>query len=190
MPSEENKLPLTFPSAPKYAATFPAAAFSQSPFPPPPPLSLPRRTRAKRPEMLQEFFRRFGADTGYFGQFGFDKILAALVAVERDAEAVRFVAGLLDEFERFRFFVDVRRHRVVGKINFLQPFGDADHRHFAFQPECAQAFHGCAELAFAAVDDDELGQSLPFGQQAFVAPVYTTSSMEAKSLGPSTDFTL
>jgi hypothetical protein len=65
--------------------------------------------------MLQQFFGGFGADAGYFGQFGFDKIAAALVAVEGDAEAVRLVAGLLDEFERLRFFVDVRGTGSSGK---------------------------------------------------------------------------
>ena len=52
-----------------------------------------------------------------------------------DPKAVRFVASLLQHLEGLRTLVEVKRHRVLGKVKFLKPLRDTNQRHTPAQPK-------------------------------------------------------
>ena len=86
-----------------------------------------------------------------------------------DAEAVGFVAHLLNEAQTFAVFVEIEGYGVVGEENLFEAFGDADDGNLQLQ--VAQGFAGGAELPFSTVDDDKVGQRLALFGEAFVATV-------------------
>ena len=68
----------------------------------------------------------FLADAGYLVEGRLNLLLAAPVAVVGDAEAVGFVAHLLNEAQTFAVFVEIEGYGVVGEENLFEAFGDAD----------------------------------------------------------------
>ena len=74
------------------------------------------------------------------------------------AETVCFVAQLLYYAERWRAFVQVQGHRVVGIEKFFEAFGNTDYVDFSGQSEFGQYPVCGTQLAFASVDDYKVGQ--------------------------------
>ena len=78
-------------------------------------------------------------------------------------KAVGFVADALQELERAAVVGKLERLRAAGAIDFFEFFGQTDDGDFV-EAELLQLAAGGAELALAAVDDDEVGEgSAEFG---------------------------
>ena len=76
---------------------------------------------------------------------------------------------MLHDPERFRIFVDIKRHAVAWKIDFLKTLGDAYDSDGATQSHLVESLNGRTELPLAAVDDDKLRQPLPLVDKTCVA---------------------
>ena len=80
--------------------------------------------------------------------------------------AVGFVANALEEFQGAAFVGDEEGFAFFRAIDFLAFFGEADDGDAA-EAEALEFGHGHGELAFAAVDDDEVGEGDEFGISDF-----------------------
>jgi len=72
-------------------------------------------------------------------------------------KAVGFVANALEHFQGAAGVREEERKRVAGAVDFLKFFGEADDRQFV-QAEALQLAASGGELAFATIDDDEIGE--------------------------------
>jgi len=122
-------------------------------------------------EGAEQLLDGFGAYAGYFFQLAADGAFGAAFAVVGDAEAVGFVPEALDYFEGFGALVEVEGVGIAGEIKLFEALGDAEDGDAAAQAEGFQGFEGGAELAFAAVDDDGLGEGGVLVEEAAVAAV-------------------
>ena len=123
--------------------------------------------------MQQEALLGFGADAGNLAQGALDGRFGAQVAVEGDAEAVGFVANLLQYFQRARVAVDEQRIRVPYADDFLQALRQAHYRELVREPQLGQGLPGGVQLAAAAVDYDQIRQIVrSLCQHPRVAPVH------------------
>ena len=102
-------------------------------------------------------------------EFASEKVVAAFLAVEGDAEAVRLVADMAHHFERFARAAEVVGHRIARVVDLFEPFGQSHDRNLFFESQFAQDGIGVRELALAAVDDHQVGQLLSLGHEARVA---------------------
>ncbi len=76
--------------------------------------------------------------------------------------AVGFVADALEEFERAGFMREDDGVAFTGNKDFFPLFGEADDGE-SNEAEALEFCHGDAELAFAAVHDDEVWEADPLG---------------------------
>jgi hypothetical protein len=120
-------------------------------------------------EFAEEFAGGGWADAGDFAEGGFGLALGAAEAVESDGEAVGFVADGLDEMEDGVVAVEFDRLVFLAvEVEDFFLFGDAGEG-LVDDGEGFESFGGGVELADAAVDEDEAGESLIFFEDAFVA---------------------
>ncbi len=98
------------------------------------------------------------ADAGDFVQHRGHADFVALVAVGRDGKAMGFIADALHQKQALRM---ARQHNGVvmtGQEQFFLLFGQSHYRHLAEQVEFLQHLHRPAQLPFAAVHDQQIGQ--------------------------------
>ena len=120
-------------------------------------------------EMPEQRLDGAGADTGDAFEFASEKVVAAFLAVEGDAEAVLLVADMAHHFERFARAAEVVGHRIARVVDLFEPFGQSHDRNLFFESQFAQDGIGVRELSLAAVDDHQVGQLLSLGHEARVA---------------------
>ena len=82
--------------------------------------------------------------------------------MEPIGKPVRFIANPLQKPQRVGILRQSQRERASGPVDLLEFLGQPDDRQFV-QTEALQLFAGGGELAFAAVDDDQVRQ--PHGIQ-------------------------
>ena len=108
-------------------------------------------------EFFQQALFLGGRDAGAF----VEQALAHAAAVEQFVvavgEAVGLVADALEQLERAAVVRQADRLASAGNEDFLMLLGEADDRQVV-QAERAQFLHSHAELALAAIDDDEIRQ--------------------------------
>lgn len=108
-------------------------------------------------EFFQEQGFAAGGHAGAVVEGAFFHAAAVEEFVIAVGEAVGFVADALEEFEGSAVVGDEERFGFAGKEDFLALFGEADDGNF-LKAECAELFQRAGELAFSAVDDDEIRQ--------------------------------
>jgi len=72
-------------------------------------------------------------------------------------EAMGFIADALEQLEGAAVFGEADGNRAPGAVNFFEFLGEADDGQFV-QAEALEFAAGGAELAFSAIDDDEVGE--------------------------------
>src|SRR5690606_17923506 len=76
-------------------------------------------------EGREELVDRLRADARDVEQLGVQRLELALLALERDGEAVGLVAEALQELERSARPPDEQRLAVAGEVNLFEPLGQA-----------------------------------------------------------------
>ena len=93
--------------------------------------------------------------------------------MEGDAEAVGFVADLLQNLKCPGVAVDEERVRIPHPHDFLQPFCKAHNCEPIREPQLGQGLPGCVQLPAAAVDHYQIWQiGRGFRQHAGIPPVH------------------
>ena len=118
--------------------------------------SVSSRSFFTEPNSLSRRCLRVGPEPGDVVEHRLRHLLAAQLAVVRDREAVRLVAHLLQQVQRLGIARDA--HRLAAgpgrytSSNRLARLRDAD----VFEPELLEHAHRDAELALAAVDQQQV----------------------------------
>ena len=106
-------------------------------------------------------------------QGALDGRLGPQVAVEGDAEAVRFVADTLEHLQGLGIPVDKQRIRVPYPDYFFQPLGQADYRHAVQDAQFGEGLMGKFQLSLATVNHNELREVFRIlGQHTGIAAVH------------------
>lgn len=120
-------------------------------------------------EAVEEAFAAAGADAGDAIEDGGGAGFSAALAVAGIGEAVGFIAGALDEEEAFGTGGEEDRSGLAGDKNFFFSFGEAGDGDLGVEAEFLEDVEGDAELAFAAIDEEEVGEDGPSGFFLFLA---------------------
>ncbi len=131
------------------------------------------RTRLIEPKTRSSARLRVGPTPGRSSNADRTLRLGPHLAVVGDREAMRLVAQSLDEVERRRRGRQHDRLGPAGQEELLALLGQAGQRQVV-QPELVEDLPGGADLARAAVDDDEVGQ------RASAAPRPPSSPVRAR----------
>ena len=115
------------------------------------------RIRRAEPKTRSRARLRAGPTPGSVVEHRADLGLRAQLAVVGDGEAVRLVAQALHEVEGLRVGRQHDRLGASGQEHLLALLGQADERQVV-QAELIEHLAGGADLALAAVDDDQVGQ--------------------------------
>ena len=87
-----------------------------------------------------------------------------------NSKSVRLVACLLKHLKGFGALIEVKRHAVVGKVQFFKSFGDANEGYPPAESELVKNLYGRRELALASVDEHQLGQRQSLVEYPGIAP--------------------
>ena len=102
-----------------------------------------------------------------------DGRLGPQVPVEGNAKAVGLVTDALQHLQGLRIPVDKERIRIPHPYHQFHPFRQADHRHAVQEAQLCQRLVRIAQLAFAAIDHNQLGNIVrSLRQHARIAPVH------------------
>ena len=82
-------------------------------------------------EMRQKCMTGFGPHAGNFIQLRTESGLAAALAVVVQRKPVRFIAQVLNQFERGGTFIQEQRMLIAGVVNFFQSLCDANDGNFS-----------------------------------------------------------
>src|SRR6516165_3139436 len=108
-------------------------------------------------ELLDQARLAVGAQAGDVVENALGHSLAPALPVERDGEAVRLVAHPLQEVQRVGAAPQADRVGRPSAVDLLELLGQRRQLDLALEPELAQNTLGHAELALAAVDEQEVG---------------------------------
>ncbi len=111
-----------------------------------------------RPKAAQQRLAPCRTDAGHLVQPRSQPQPGALVAVRGDRKAVRFVADALDQVQRLRLARQHQRVGLPGQEQLLILLRQPCQRDFPTQLEFLQHLHRPAQLAFAAIHDQEIRQ--------------------------------
>ncbi len=108
--------------------------------------------------MAQEFLRSRPSNAAQSFNLRSDCLFAALLPMESNRETVCFISDLLQKQKARRLLANMQGYRIFGVVDLFEFFGNAGNRNLSIDAERFQRFAGTAKLAFAAVDENEIGE--------------------------------